>query len=141
MLAGTVPSEAPSYENMSSSELEAFLTEMEPDIRAADRDMREIEMLEKKGVTGAGKLPGTHMWNVFAPLPGRSITISVDYEALTPRLETLLDNNAEDVKFAASLEKRIAALMERHAIHVFARFVLAFTGVSLTIANTGGRSL
>jgi hypothetical protein len=46
---------------MSPLELEAFLTEMEPDIRAADRDMREIEMLEKKGVTGAGKLPGQHI--------------------------------------------------------------------------------
>lgn len=55
-----MPSEAPSYEDMTSSELEAFLAEMESDIRAADRDMREIEMLEKKGVTRAGKLPGTH---------------------------------------------------------------------------------
>lgn len=43
---------------MSPEELDAFLVEMEPEIRAADRDMREIEMLEKKGVTGAGKLPG-----------------------------------------------------------------------------------
>jgi hypothetical protein len=44
---------------MSTEELEAFLLEMEPDIRAADRDMREIEALEKKGVTGAGKLAGS----------------------------------------------------------------------------------
>jgi len=44
---------------MSPSELEAFLAEMEPDIRAAERDIREIEALEKKGVTSAGKLPGT----------------------------------------------------------------------------------
>lgn len=44
---------------MSPAELDAFLTEMEPDIRAADRDMREIELLEKKGVTGAGKLAGS----------------------------------------------------------------------------------
>lgn len=35
------------------------MVEMEPDIRAADRDMREIEALEKKGVTGAGKLAGS----------------------------------------------------------------------------------
>ncbi|KAG6880705.1 hypothetical protein C0992_002935, partial [Termitomyces sp. T32_za158] len=41
---------------MSVAQLEALLTEMEPDIRAAERDMREIEMLESKGVTGAGKL-------------------------------------------------------------------------------------
>lgn len=44
---------------MSPEELEVFLAEMEPDIRGADRDMREIEALEKKGVTGAGKLAGS----------------------------------------------------------------------------------
>jgi hypothetical protein len=43
---------------MSPEEINAFLAEMEPDIRAADRDMLEIDALEKKGVTGAGKLPG-----------------------------------------------------------------------------------
>lgn len=44
---------------MSPDELDALLTEMEPDIRAADRDMREIEALEKKGVTAAGRLGST----------------------------------------------------------------------------------
>lgn len=57
-LSGTLP-DPPTYENMSTEELDAFLVEMEPDIRAADRDMREIEALEKKGVTGAGKLAGS----------------------------------------------------------------------------------
>jgi hypothetical protein len=31
---------------------------MEPDIRSADRDMREIEQMLQKGVTNAGHLPG-----------------------------------------------------------------------------------
>lgn len=48
----------PIYENMSPQELEAYLTEMEPDTRAADRDMREIEELVGKGAAGAGKLGG-----------------------------------------------------------------------------------
>ena len=48
----------PAYEKMTPEEIFAFLTEMEPDIRAADRDMLEIDTLEKKGVLGAGKLPG-----------------------------------------------------------------------------------
>lgn len=43
---------------MSPEELDAFLSEMEPDIRAADHDMREIELLEQKGVLSAGKLAG-----------------------------------------------------------------------------------
>jgi hypothetical protein len=43
---------------MTPEEMTAFLTEMEPDIRAADRDMLEIDALERKGVLGSGKLPG-----------------------------------------------------------------------------------
>jgi len=97
-LLGSISSQAPSYDSMSPNELEVFLTEMEPDIRAADRDMREIEILEKKGVTGAGKLP--------------------EYEALRPRLGLLMKAHMEDVKLAASIEQRISALMERHATHV-----------------------
>lgn len=31
---------------------------MEPDLRAADRDLREIQALDKRGVAGAGKLGG-----------------------------------------------------------------------------------
>ncbi|KAJ6591549.1 hypothetical protein DFH09DRAFT_907617 [Mycena vulgaris] len=91
-------SEAPTYESMSASELEAFLVEMEPDIRAAERDMQEIEELEKKGVTGAGKLG--------------------DYEALQPRLDALLKAHHDDLQLAASLEKRVARLMESHATQV-----------------------
>ena len=34
--------------------------EMEPDIRAAERDMREIEVLERRGVTGVGRLAGLY---------------------------------------------------------------------------------
>ncbi|KAI0070804.1 hypothetical protein K474DRAFT_1653315 [Panus rudis PR-1116 ss-1] len=97
-LSGTIPTAPPSYENMSPSELEAFLAEMEQDIRAADRDLREIELLEKKDVTAAGKLP--------------------DYEKLKPRLEQLLKSHEEDRKLAADLERRVAALIDRYARHV-----------------------
>lgn len=48
----------PSYSALSPEELDAFLAEMEPEIRGADRDLREIEILEKRGVLGAGKLAG-----------------------------------------------------------------------------------
>ncbi|KAG2132763.1 hypothetical protein DEU56DRAFT_889108 [Suillus clintonianus] len=97
-LSGVLPGPAPTYENMSPEELEALLVEMEPEIRAADRDMREIEMLEHKGVTAAGKL--------------------ADYETLQPRLDALLKAHQEDIRLAASLEKRIAVLVDRHATHV-----------------------
>ena len=94
-LSGTLP---PSYETMTPAELEAMLAEMEPDIRAADRDLREIELLEKKDITGAGKLP--------------------DYEALQPRLDALMKAHEEDLHKAADLEKRIASLMNRYATNV-----------------------
>jgi len=51
----------PLYENLSPEELEAYLAEMESDVRAADRDMLEIETLVRRGVTGAGRLGGQHL--------------------------------------------------------------------------------
>jgi hypothetical protein len=46
---------------MSLSELAALAAELEPDIRAADNDVREIDGLQQKGVTGAGKLSGVFL--------------------------------------------------------------------------------
>lgn len=69
--AGTSLNQTPSYEHISPEELEALLAEMEPDIRVADRDMREIELLMQKGVLGAGKLSGIlrpsyiHLFHTF----------------------------------------------------------------------------
>ncbi|KAI0785188.1 hypothetical protein C8Q75DRAFT_723130 [Abortiporus biennis] len=97
-LSGTIPTAAPAYENMNGSELEAFIAEMETDIRGADRDLREIEMLEKKNVTGAGKL--------------------AEYEQLQPRLEKLVEEHRKDLELAKSLEGRIAQLMDRYATNV-----------------------
>ncbi|OJT06049.1 hypothetical protein TRAPUB_3103 [Trametes pubescens] len=97
-LSGTLSMNPPTYDNMSPSELEAFLSEMESDIRSAERDLREISALEAKGVTGAGKLG--------------------DYEALQPRLEALLKAHNEDLQTAADLERRIALLMDRYATNV-----------------------
>jgi P-type Cu+ transporter len=57
VLSDTVP-DPPTYDKMSAEELDAYLTEMEPEIRTADRDMLEVEALEKRGVTGAGRLLG-----------------------------------------------------------------------------------
>ncbi|KAI0057108.1 hypothetical protein BV25DRAFT_1831479 [Artomyces pyxidatus] len=96
-LSGTLPA-PPAYQNMTPAELDAFLAELEPDIRAADRDMREIEMFEAKGVTAAGKLP--------------------DYEALQPRLAALVQRHQEDAQLAAALEERVAKLLKRYAEQV-----------------------
>ena len=84
---------------MTSSEIEVFLAEMAPDIRAADRDLREIDLLEKKDVTAAGKLP--------------------DCETLRPRLDALLSAHQEDMQKANELELRIARLMDRYATNVW----------------------
>ncbi|KAK0202611.1 hypothetical protein DFS33DRAFT_1262590 [Desarmillaria ectypa] len=96
-LAGLLP-DPPVYQNMSQEELNVFVGEMENDIRSADRDMQEIDALQKKGVTGAGKL--------------------ADYEQLQPRLETLRKYYDENIEHAARLEKRIAAILERHSTQV-----------------------
>jgi hypothetical protein len=43
---------------MSPADLAALAAELEPDIRSADNDMREIDDLQRKGITGAGTLSG-----------------------------------------------------------------------------------
>jgi len=97
VLSEAVP-DPPTYDKMSAEQVEAYLTEMEPEIRTADRDMLEVEALEKRGVTGAGRL--------------------LDYEELQPRLKAILDAHEEDARLADSLEIRIASLVERHATYV-----------------------
>jgi hypothetical protein len=116
-----MPGPAPTYEGMSAEELEALLSDMEPDVRAADRDMREIELLEQRGVLSAGKLAGTRAFPpIIRVLPNVLTTclFCSDYEALQPRLHALLAAQEQDMKLAACLEKRIATLVERHATHV-----------------------
>lgn len=58
-------SSAPSYEELSPSEFEVLVKELEPDIRSADRDLREIQALDKRGVAGSGKLVGEWNTNAF----------------------------------------------------------------------------
>jgi hypothetical protein len=59
---------------MPPAELAALATELEPDIRTADNDMREIDALQRKGVTSAGKLSGG---------PGHCLTIPAVLSGLT----------------------------------------------------------
>lgn len=66
----------PLYEKLSPEELEAYLAEMESDVRAADRDMLEIETLVRKGVTGAGKLGGQYLF-AFGSLLSNDIRICI----------------------------------------------------------------
>ncbi|RXW18710.1 hypothetical protein EST38_g7142 [Candolleomyces aberdarensis] len=121
VLSDDAESPASYYSNLTPEEIDAFLAEMEPDIRAADRDMREIDELVKKGVTSAGKLS--------------------DYEQLEPRLDKLLKANAADIELAASLERRIATLMQKHATSVdtlselFVAWDDAITGAEDTIVQ------
>ncbi|GJJ08398.1 hypothetical protein Clacol_002614 [Clathrus columnatus] len=86
------------YQNMSSAEFDSLLSEMETDIRIADRDLREINELENRGVTSAGRLS--------------------EHLSLQPRLDALMAAHQEDLKRANALERRIANLLEHHATKV-----------------------
>jgi len=55
-LSGVLPGKLPHTKTCPLEEVEVLVVEMEPDIRAADRDIREIEILEQKGVAAARKL-------------------------------------------------------------------------------------
>ena len=115
-LSGIIPNALPSYENMTPSEFETFLQEMEPDIRAADRDMREIEALDQKGVAAVGKL--TSACPALRLFLTHSNDQPTDYQTLRPRIKALLEAHKQDVELAASLEKRTAALINQNGAHV-----------------------
>jgi hypothetical protein len=51
----------PASDVVSVSDLESLLLESEVDIRAADRDLRDIAELESRGVLDAGKLPSEYI--------------------------------------------------------------------------------
>jgi hypothetical protein len=65
-LSGTLPAiTPPEYNDMPLAELTALAAELEPDIRAADNDMREIGGLQQKGITSAGTLSGVFRGCLF----------------------------------------------------------------------------
>ncbi|KAG9096184.1 hypothetical protein FS749_008975 [Ceratobasidium sp. UAMH 11750] len=88
----------PASDAVSVADLEALLLESEADIRAADRDLREIAELESKGVLDAGKLP--------------------NHEPLQPRVDALIQAHLEDMTRFDLLEERIAKLIARYSSHV-----------------------
>lgn len=102
---------------MTPSEFETFLQEMEPDIRAADRDMREIEALDQKGVAAVGKLTSACPHCPLVSKPVHAIN-TTDYQTFRPRIEALLEAHKQDIELAASLEKRTAALIKQYGTHV-----------------------
>ncbi|KAG8924312.1 hypothetical protein FRC02_010525 [Tulasnella sp. 418] len=97
-LSQSPPSNAPTYDILDSSELEVLLTELEPDLRAADRDLREIDELDNRGITAAGRLP--------------------EHEHLKSRLHSLVRACEQDLATYAMLEERIASLLERYTTQV-----------------------
>ncbi|KAG9001590.1 hypothetical protein FRB94_003684 [Tulasnella sp. JGI-2019a] len=96
--SATGSTEAPTYDSLSSPELETLVLELEPDIRAADRDLKEIDELDARGVTAAGKLQ--------------------DHEALKDRLRLLCEAQAEDLVLYDSLEARLSAILQNYVSHI-----------------------
>ncbi|KAI0825436.1 hypothetical protein BC629DRAFT_1447612 [Irpex lacteus] len=102
----------PLYESMSPEELEAYLAEMDPDIRAADRDLREIALLIDSDSTTLG-VPGSGSGSGSG---GRDVTAANNlgsYATLQPRLDKLVEESQECVRRREELERRVAGVMDR----------------------------
>ncbi|KAG8853363.1 hypothetical protein FRB96_008153 [Tulasnella sp. 330] len=94
----TGSTEPPTYDNLLGPEIETLVLELEPDIRAADRDLKEIDELDSRGVTAAGKLQ--------------------EHEALKGRLRLLLEAQAEDLALYDALESRISTILQDYVSHI-----------------------
>ena len=82
----------------------ALVLEAEADIRATERDLRELEALDKRGLAAAGSLAG--------------------YEALRPRLAELSGELPSVVRSYAALEDRVTSLLQRYGDHVRPRLLM-----------------
>lgn len=58
LLVPQLPSGAQSGNDLTPSAKAALILDAEHDIRNLDRELREIDTLEKRGIAGAGKLQG-----------------------------------------------------------------------------------
>ena len=85
----------------------ALVLEAEADVRATERDLRELEALDKRGLAGAGTLAG--------------------HDALRPDLDKLRGELPGVVRSYAALEDRVTALLQRYGDHVRGRTALRLT--------------
>lgn len=106
----------PTPDTVSVSDLEALMLESEADIRAADRDLREIAELESRGVLDAGKLPSVYLIDAVATFLIR--WYQSDHEPLQPRVDALIKAHLEDLALFDSLEDRISKLIANYSSHV-----------------------
>lgn len=105
----------PTPDTVSVSDLEALMLESEADIRAADRDLREIAELESRGVLDAGKLPSEYLIDAGGKF---SYSLVLGYEPLQPRVDALIKAHLEDLALFDSLEERISKLIANYSSHV-----------------------
>ena len=97
---------------------------MESDIRNADRDLRDIETLDKKGVTAAGRLEGVSFANA-RNVNVNSCERTLEHESLQPRLDKLVRATKEDLAMYLSLESRVARVLEQYTSQVRPRATAA----------------
>jgi hypothetical protein len=119
--AATAPNatnESPSYEELSQTEFETLLAEMEGDIRGADRDLREIEDLDSRGSSAAGRLPGAsraHMKTGCRIIHWKPI---LEHESLRARLGVVQESLRNDLEQFDILEHRIGIILQAYASQV-----------------------
>lgn len=53
-----LPTASQSGQDLTAHAKAALILDSENDLKSLDRDLRDIEALEKRGIAGAGRLPG-----------------------------------------------------------------------------------
>lgn len=106
---------------MSPAAKVSLILEAESEIRALERDLREIEILDKRGVVAAGKLPGEwtvgqkcDVWHADVEHESRCAEV----QALHPELTSLKKTVQPPSSSYANLESRAATILDRYTEHV-----------------------
>ena len=117
LLLPLLPSEATAGSpEMTAHAKASLILESENDIRATERELRELEALDRRGLAGAGHLAGETLLpygssQSLTPCPS-------EHEQLKPQLDDLLASLPALVESYAQTEDRVTRLLNRYNEYV-----------------------
>ena len=89
----------------------ALVLDAEQDMRALERELREIDVLEKQGAAGAGRLAGVVPHTANRQREADGVLLLTDVESVQSRLETVISEKQVLRKSYAALESRVEQLL------------------------------
>lgn len=125
-----LPLNPPDSNDLSTQAKISLILEAEHDIRSLERDLRDMETLNQRGVVEAGKLPGASVLgeNQMRNAADSSLSYLAEHEALKAPLKQLEKDAKPAAAKYASLEARTNTLLRNYNDHVNSNSTISIEG-------------